>query len=111
MAATMDRQSPQMLAAFHLLQKPWVMILPVVPEESTGAEVALVDGDSYCQVIIVAIKWAGTRFGAAPTHAVIAVPAEAGTEEAELLNVATYPPDEEQADGECAAALFVVPGT
>eukprot|EP00971_Amphidinium_carterae_P182083 3613646-Amphidinium_carterae.1 len=104
--SSMDRQSPQMEAAFRLLQQVWVMELPVHPDEEAGEEV---ESAGYCQVIVVALRWTA-RFGTAPAQAVIAVPADATTEFQDSIEMPVYLPDEAQSVGECSVCLVVVPG-
>eukprot|EP00971_Amphidinium_carterae_P273505 5427957-Amphidinium_carterae.1 len=106
MAQSMDRQSPQMEASFHLLQRVWVMPLPSGSEEETAG----VEETSYCQVIVLALRWPGARFGAAPSQAVLAVPAEAVSEYVDVVSVPLYQPESESSTMDGQVAILVVPG-
>eukprot|EP00971_Amphidinium_carterae_P222062 4408304-Amphidinium_carterae.2 len=105
MAQSMDRQSPQMEASFHLLQRVWVMPLPTGSEEETsGAEET-----TFGQVLVLALRWPGARFGAAPSQAVLAVPAEAVSEYVDVVSVPLYLPESESSAMDGQVAILVVP--
>eukprot|EP00971_Amphidinium_carterae_P300017 5960360-Amphidinium_carterae.1 len=104
---SMDRQSPQMEAAFRLLQRTWVIQLPVSPEKEGPAEG---EEDQYCQVIVVALRWGSARFGTAPSQAMIVVPLLAASEYHEAIEAPVYAPGEESPTGMCQVAYVMVPG-
>eukprot|EP00971_Amphidinium_carterae_P350537 6491608-Amphidinium_carterae.1 len=103
---SMDRQSPQMEAAFRMLQRVWVIKLPVVEQEGEGEE-----EECYCQTLVVALRWAGARFGNSPSEVVVAVPAEAAVEYEDALQVPVYAPGVSTPEGECGVVLLVLPGS
>eukprot|EP00971_Amphidinium_carterae_P344442 6484858-Amphidinium_carterae.1 len=98
--AHMEKQSPQKEASFRLLQRAWVIALPLAEDEEGGAaEGAPI---CYCQVLVVVMRWAAARFGAAPVQAIIAVPAEATLEYLDLLQAPVYMPESEEAEGDAS---------
>eukprot|EP00971_Amphidinium_carterae_P232088 4605798-Amphidinium_carterae.2 len=96
----MASQSPQKEASFHLLQRSWVMSLPLADDEEGGAAEGV--PMAYCQVLVIAMRWAAARFGAAPVQAIIAVPAEATVEYLDMIQAPVYMPESEEADGDAA---------
>eukprot|EP00971_Amphidinium_carterae_P101013 1998478-Amphidinium_carterae.1 len=104
---SMERQSPQMEAAFRLLQRTWVVRLPVSAEEEGPAEG---EDDQYSQVIVVALRWASARFGGSPSQAMIVVPVQAVSEYHEAIEAPVYAPGDEAPSGMCQVAYVMVPG-
>eukprot|EP00971_Amphidinium_carterae_P319202 6344690-Amphidinium_carterae.1 len=95
-----------MEAAFRMLQRVWVIKLPVVEQEGEGEE-----EECYCQTMVVALRWAGARFGNSPSEVVVAVPAEAAVEYEDALQVPVYAPELSTPEGECGVVLLVLPGS
>eukprot|EP00971_Amphidinium_carterae_P102601 2030952-Amphidinium_carterae.1 len=101
----MEKQSPQKEACFHLLQRSWVISLPLTEDEEFA------EGEVYCQVLVVALRWTTTRFGTPPVQAIIAVPPDATLTFLEVLQTHVYMPESEESEGEVPVALVTVPGS